>query len=154
MFPAERADYAERENTSAGFCEFCGKYFSNFPTVENKSDNYIRTAMEKITSVQNPKIKNLKRLEKASERREQNLFLIEGLRETVLAQRAGYEIESLFVCEEILKSPQRVATQKVQSPVALSSLTGQQSTSTGRLRDGLSRETPDCQVRISPNCTS
>ena len=59
--------------------------------------------MEKITSVQNPKIKNLKRLEKASERREQNLFLIEGLRETVLAQRAGYEIESLFVCEEILK---------------------------------------------------
>jgi len=31
------------------------------------------------------------------------LILIEGLRETVLAQRAGYEIDSLFVCEEILK---------------------------------------------------
>ena len=58
---------------------------------------------EKITSLQNPKIKNLKKLEKASERREQNLILIEGLRETVLAQRAGYRITALFVCEEILK---------------------------------------------------
>jgi len=60
-------------------------------------------ATEKITSTQNPKIKNLKKLEKASERREQNLILIEGLRETVLAYRAGYEIASLFICEEILK---------------------------------------------------
>lgn len=59
--------------------------------------------MERITSVQNPKTKNLKKLEKSSERREQSLVLIEGLRETVLAHRAGYEIESLFVCEEILK---------------------------------------------------
>ncbi len=59
--------------------------------------------MEKITSVQNQKIKNLKKLEKAGERREQNLFLIEGLREMVLAHRAGYEIKELFVCEEILK---------------------------------------------------
>jgi len=59
--------------------------------------------MEKISSPQNPKIKNLKKLEKASERREQNLILIEGLRETVLAHRAGYEIELLFICEEILK---------------------------------------------------
>jgi len=57
--------------------------------------------MERITSPQNPKIKNLKKLEKASERREQNLILIEGLREMVLAKRAGYEIASLFVCEEI-----------------------------------------------------
>ena len=60
--------------------------------------------IEKITSVQNPKIKNLKRLEKASERREQNLILIEGLREIVLAHRAGYEIDSLFICEEIFTS--------------------------------------------------
>ena len=58
---------------------------------------------EKITSLQNPKIKNLKKLEKASERREQNLIVIEGLRETVLAQRAGFTIASAFICEEILK---------------------------------------------------
>lgn len=58
--------------------------------------------MDKITSLQNPKIKNLKRLEKASERREQGLILIEGLREAVLAKRAGYTIETVFVCEDIL----------------------------------------------------
>lgn len=57
--------------------------------------------MERITSSQNPKIRSLKKLEKASERREQNLILVEGLREIVLANRAGYEIESLFFCEEI-----------------------------------------------------
>ena len=60
-------------------------------------------AKEKITSLQNPKIKLLKKLEKASERKEQNLFVIEGLREAVLAVRAGYELVSVFVCEEILK---------------------------------------------------
>src|ERR1043165_296660 len=59
--------------------------------------------METITSPQNPKIKNLKRLEKAGERKEQNLILIEGLREVVLAHRAGYEIGSLFVCNELLQ---------------------------------------------------
>jgi len=58
---------------------------------------------EKITSAQNPKIKNLKKLEKASERKEQGLIIIEGLREVVLAVRAGYEIDSLFICEEIFK---------------------------------------------------
>ena len=62
---------------------------------------------EKITSLQNPKIKTLKKLEKASERREQNLILIEGLREIVLAQRAGYQITSLFIYEEILKEDER-----------------------------------------------
>ncbi len=58
---------------------------------------------EKITSPQNPKVKNLKKLEKASERREQNLVLIEGLRETVLAQKAGYTLTALYICEELLK---------------------------------------------------
>lgn len=75
--------------------------------------------MERISSPQNPKIKNLKKLEKASERKGQNLILIEGLRETVLAYRAGYEIESLFVCEEILKE------QKEYSLAELSKTTNQ-----------------------------
>lgn len=56
---------------------------------------------ETITSPHNPKIKNLKKLEKASERKAQNLFVIEGLREVVLAQRAGYEMDSLFLCDAI-----------------------------------------------------
>lgn len=59
--------------------------------------------MEKITSAQNPKIKNLKKLEKAGERREQGLILIEGLRESVLAHRAGYIFTALFVCHDLLK---------------------------------------------------
>lgn len=59
---------------------------------------------EQITSTQNHKIKNLKKLEKASERKEQNLVLIEGLRETVLAHRGGYEIVSLFICPDIIRT--------------------------------------------------
>jgi TrmH family RNA methyltransferase len=58
---------------------------------------------EIITSAQNAKIKNLKKLEKHSERVEQKVFLIEGLREMVLAYRAGYTLTSLFICQEILK---------------------------------------------------
>lgn len=71
-------------------------------------------AVEKITSVQNPKIKNLKRLEKASERKTQHLILIEGLRETVLAHRAGYEIETLFVCEEILREQKEYSLEEIR----------------------------------------
>ncbi|MFN8322225.1 MAG: RNA methyltransferase [Chitinophagales bacterium] len=60
--------------------------------------------MEKISSIQNPRIKNLKKLDKSSERKAQNLILIEGLREVILAQRAGYQIETVFICAEILKT--------------------------------------------------
>lgn len=58
---------------------------------------------EKITSLQNPRIKELKKLlAKSAERREQNLFVTEGLREVVLAHRAGYDITTLFICEGML----------------------------------------------------
>ena len=60
-----------------------------------------------ITSPQNPKIKALKKLDKASERREHGLFLIEGLRELCLADKAGYEIAQLFVCEDLLHETER-----------------------------------------------
>jgi TrmH family RNA methyltransferase len=59
--------------------------------------------MEKITSLQNAKIKALKRLDKPAERKEQGVFLVEGLREVVLAKRASYQIEQLFICPELLK---------------------------------------------------
>ena len=55
-----------------------------------------------ISSPQNPKIKSLKKLDKASERREQGVFVIEGIRELCLADEMGYEITQLFVCEELL----------------------------------------------------
>lgn len=57
--------------------------------------------MEKITSLQNPKIKNISKLSKSKERKEQNLFVIEGARELSLALSAGYQIESVFVCRDL-----------------------------------------------------
>lgn len=59
--------------------------------------------MEQITSLQNAKIKALKKLDKPAERKEQGLFLVEGLREVVLAKRGGYDIQQLFICSELLK---------------------------------------------------
>ena len=55
-----------------------------------------------ITSAQNPKIKNLLALEKPRERRKQCLFVIEGKKEIVMAQEAGYKIGNLFFCEDII----------------------------------------------------
>lgn len=62
---------------------------------------------ELISSTQNPKIKNLKKLEKFSERKAQQTILIEGLRETILAHLAGYQILQLFICQEILRPDER-----------------------------------------------
>lgn len=57
--------------------------------------------MERITSLQNPKIKNIVKLGKAKERREQNLFILEGARELSLALFSGYIIDSIFICPEL-----------------------------------------------------
>ena len=61
-----------------------------------------------ITSKTNPKIKNLVKLQKAAERREQNRILIEGQREIERAQACGFEIEQLYVCEPLLREPVKV----------------------------------------------
>jgi TrmH family RNA methyltransferase len=59
--------------------------------------------IEKITSIHNPKIKNIVKLQqKSSERKKQNLIVIEGLREIILASRAGMKIKSLFICFDII----------------------------------------------------
>lgn len=57
-----------------------------------------------LTSPQNPKIKNLLALEKARERRKQNRFLIEGLKELTLALTSGYSLESVFYNPELVKA--------------------------------------------------
>lgn len=58
--------------------------------------------MEKISSLQNSKIKNIIKLaSKARERKEQNLFIIEGAREITLAKAGKYEFDSIFVCPEL-----------------------------------------------------
>lgn len=59
--------------------------------------------MERITSLQNSKIKNIIRLHKAQERKEQQLFLVEGRKEIELALSAGYNMFSIFFCPELFE---------------------------------------------------
>jgi TrmH family RNA methyltransferase len=56
-----------------------------------------------ITSPQNPKIKNVLALEKARERKDQNLFVIEGIKELTLAIEGGYKITSVFFSPGIIQ---------------------------------------------------
>ncbi len=56
-----------------------------------------------IASLQNPLIKNLLLLqEKPRERKEQNLIIIEGIREIRLALMAGFTITNLIYCKELV----------------------------------------------------
>lgn len=57
--------------------------------------------MEKITSIQNPRIKHISQLSKNNYRREKGVFAMEGARELGLAVDAGYMPEGIFVCPEI-----------------------------------------------------
>lgn len=57
---------------------------------------------EKITSAQNPKIKQLLALqEKSRLRRETGLFIVEGRRELQHCIEAGFQIDTIFFCEEL-----------------------------------------------------
>jgi len=58
--------------------------------------------MEKIQSTQNSRIKNIQKLfAKSKERKEQNLFVIEGAREIRLALSGSYSLDSVFICPEL-----------------------------------------------------
>ncbi|SHJ12085.1 RNA methyltransferase, TrmH family [Hymenobacter daecheongensis DSM 21074] len=64
-------------------------------------------APDSITSPQNPRIKNLLKLQqKSSERRQQNLTIIEGHRELTIAHQAGVAVQALFVCPELATDAQ------------------------------------------------
>lgn len=56
-----------------------------------------------ISSIKNPRIKDLLNLQKPRERRQSSTFVIEGIREISLAQQSGYELVSLFRCNELYK---------------------------------------------------
>ncbi|NVO30800.1 TrmH family RNA methyltransferase [Hymenobacter lapidiphilus] len=59
-------------------------------------------ASDAITSPQNPRIKNLLRLQqKSAERRSQGLTIIEGLRELTIARANGVAVPTVFVCAEL-----------------------------------------------------
>jgi TrmH family RNA methyltransferase len=57
--------------------------------------------MLQISSLSNPKIKTLIKLEKSGHRAEMGLFTVEGKKEILLCAEAGYEITELFYCSEI-----------------------------------------------------
>ena len=60
--------------------------------------------MERITSLQNNRIKNIHKLStKARERKEQKLFIIEGARELSLALAGEYSFDSVYICPELFK---------------------------------------------------
>lgn len=55
-----------------------------------------------IESLQNPRIKNLLKLqEKSRERKNQGLFIVEGTQENELAVKGCYEAVEIYICEDI-----------------------------------------------------
>jgi RNA methyltransferase, TrmH family len=80
--------------------------------------------MEHISSLQNPRIKFLQRLEKSSERKQTDQFVTEGFRELKLAVDNHYELVELYVCEEVFykKHNAKELSQFVsKDPITLSS---------------------------------
>jgi TrmH family RNA methyltransferase len=67
-----------------------------------------------ITSKSKPKIKNVVKLQKSSERREQNRIIIEGRREIERAVACGFVVDTLFICNEILKESVNIAANYVE----------------------------------------
>ena len=68
---------------------------------------------EVITSAQNPKLKRLLALqEKSRLRREEGVFVVEGRRELEHCVAAGFAVESVFICPEILELPTGVVPDK------------------------------------------
>jgi len=57
--------------------------------------------LEKITSAQNPRIKNLVALQRSRERRLLNRIIIEGYREINLALAAGFPVKELYTCRSL-----------------------------------------------------
>jgi TrmH family RNA methyltransferase len=60
--------------------------------------------MERITSIQNSRIKNIGLLSaKSKERKEQGLFIVEGARELSLALAGNYRLDSVYICPELFE---------------------------------------------------
>ncbi|MDA3839963.1 MAG: RNA methyltransferase [Patescibacteria group bacterium] len=61
-----------------------------------------------INSVQNTQIKNIVKLKKASERKKQGLFVVEGEREIKIAIDSGQTIETHYVCARFNKNKEKL----------------------------------------------
>ncbi len=60
-----------------------------------------------ITSLQNARVKRLVLLQqKSAERRKAGVFVVEGQREIAHCREAGYEVESIYYCPELMQTPE------------------------------------------------
>lgn len=67
-----------------------------------------------IESTQNPRIKNLIKLQqKSRERKKQGIFLVEGIQENELALQSGFKAVEFYVCEEIFNRAFELSQHKV-----------------------------------------
>ena len=92
----------------------------------------MKEAAKHISSIQNPEIRELITIkEKKKGRSSSGLFVLEGIREYVLARKAGYEFAKFFICPEILPESEwndlidantnaslRIVTKKVYDRIA------------------------------------
>jgi TrmH family RNA methyltransferase len=76
---------------------------------------------EIITSAQNPQIKEILRLQKPRERKEEGVIMVEGYQEILMAIGAGFEIEKLFFCQDLAgkKRIEKIEDNKIISVVPL-----------------------------------
>lgn len=65
--------------------------------------SYFVNTMVLINSLNNQKIKDIVKLQKASERRARGLIIIDGLREIKAARESGVELLELFYCPSLIK---------------------------------------------------
>lgn len=72
------------------------------------------TLFVEITSEKNPRIQQILKLrEKSRERREQGLFVIEGIRELTLAFKGGIKIREIFFCPDFIEQEELNALKKI-----------------------------------------
>ena len=79
--------------------------------VGKTSSKYLHQLMSDnvITSMHNPKVKQLVALQqKSSTRRQTGLFVVEGRREIMHALKAGYIMESVFLCPSLMGTGEEV----------------------------------------------
>lgn len=79
--------------------------------------------MEPISSLQNPKVKRLVALQqKSAERRKAGVFVVEGQRELMHCLSAGYVVETLYFCPEIMNAGDRDDLHRSNADVDASAL--------------------------------
>lgn len=90
-------------------------HFSSGPSLAGPSLTALRVladdgGMEQtlITSRQNQRVKDAVLLRQSRHRRQQRLFLVDGVREISRALAAGIECQAAFICEELLSTPEAI----------------------------------------------